>query len=170
MIHTMALPGNPRGRAFRCGCSGSEAGRRRAIGVVAALQFSAGRPCRWCDAGTPKADQKAGADGTETETAPVTVPASVAETVAVSGTVSVSASVAGAALHRGVPGLTLCRHRPPGNATRPAQCHAGQPSRQNDPVHLHQLGRRPPLARSAWSQNLQSPSARPRCSGDAGPP
>jgi len=33
----MALPGNPRGSTFRCGFTGSGGGRRRAIGVVAAL-------------------------------------------------------------------------------------------------------------------------------------
>ena len=38
-------------------------GRRRAIGVVAVLQSSLSRPRRWCDAGSPKADQKAGASG-----------------------------------------------------------------------------------------------------------
>jgi len=59
----MALPGNPRGKTFRCGCSGSEADRRRAIGVVAVLQSSAARPRRWCDAGPPKADQKVGPPG-----------------------------------------------------------------------------------------------------------
>jgi len=60
---TMPMPGNPRGRAFRCGCSPHEVGRRRAIGVVAVLQSSPSRPRRWCDAGTPEADQKAGAPG-----------------------------------------------------------------------------------------------------------
>ena len=57
------MPGNPRGRAFRCICSGSGGGRRRAIGVVAVLQSSPARPRRWCDAGPPKADQKAGTPG-----------------------------------------------------------------------------------------------------------
>ena len=64
-IHTMALPGNPRGRAFRCDCAGSEAGSRRAIGVVAVLQSSLSRPRRWCDAGSPQADQKARAPGSQ---------------------------------------------------------------------------------------------------------
>jgi hypothetical protein len=43
-------------------CSGYEGGRRRAIGVVAAPQSSPERPRRWCDAGAPKAAQKAGAE------------------------------------------------------------------------------------------------------------
>ena len=62
-IHTMALPGNPRGRAFRYISPGCDAGRRRIIGAVAILQLSTARPRRWCDAGSPEADQKAGAPG-----------------------------------------------------------------------------------------------------------
>jgi len=62
----MALPGNPRGRAIRCICSGDEAGRRRAIGVVAALSRRprATTPMvrRW-SASEMEADQKAGAPG-----------------------------------------------------------------------------------------------------------
>ena len=42
-IHTMALPGNPRGGSIRCSCSGDEGGRRRPIGVVAVLQSSPAR-------------------------------------------------------------------------------------------------------------------------------
>ena len=45
--------GNPRGRRHRCGSPGNEAGRRRAIGGVAALQSSLARPRRWCDAREP---------------------------------------------------------------------------------------------------------------------
>jgi len=62
-IHTMALPGNPRGRTIRCICTSSEGGRRRAIGVVAVPQSALARPRRWRDAGMPKAAQKAGASG-----------------------------------------------------------------------------------------------------------
>ena len=64
----MALPGNPRGRAFRCASPGDQAGRRRAIGVVAVLSATPARPRRWCDAGTPDrpASQKAGAPGRRT--------------------------------------------------------------------------------------------------------
>jgi len=40
----MALPGNPRGGSIRCSCSGDDGGR-------------------WCDAGTPEANQKAGVPG-----------------------------------------------------------------------------------------------------------
>ena len=47
-------------------------------------------------------------------------------------------------LHRGVPGLILCRPGPTGSALRPAQCHAGQPSRWIAPVQLFRLRRRPP--------------------------
>ncbi len=48
-------------------CSGHEAGRRRAIGGVAALPATSARPRRWCDAGPPgrqcvTAAQKAGAE------------------------------------------------------------------------------------------------------------
>ena len=62
-IHTMALPGNPRGKEFQCTSSGSEGGRRRDIGAVAVLSATPARPRRWCDAGPPQADQKAGAPG-----------------------------------------------------------------------------------------------------------
>ena len=58
------LGGQPRATASRCGSPGNELGRRRAIGVVAVLQLSAARPRRWCDAGPPEADQKAGDEGT----------------------------------------------------------------------------------------------------------
>ncbi len=64
---TMALPGSP-GERDEVSCSGAEGGRRRAIGVVAAFPVSLARPRRWCDAGPPKADQKAGAGSTGTET------------------------------------------------------------------------------------------------------
>ena len=57
------MPGNPRGRPLRCISPSNEAGRRRAIGVVATPQSSTARPRRWCDAGSPSADQKAGAPG-----------------------------------------------------------------------------------------------------------
>ena len=68
---------------------------------------------------------------------PVQVPVSVSVSAAVSLSVAVGATrYAGNTAHRGVPGLTLCRHRPPGNAPRPAQCHAGQPSRRDDPGRL----------------------------------
>ena len=50
----------------------------------------------------------------------------------------------GYGLHRGVPGLTLCRYRRSDCASRPAQCHTGQPSRQNVPVRLCRFGSRPP--------------------------
>ncbi len=64
---TMALPGSPGERDAVC-FPGYEAGRRRAIGVVAALPASHARPRRWCDAGSPgrqcvTAAQKAGDEG-----------------------------------------------------------------------------------------------------------
>ena len=43
-IHTMALPGNPRGESRRCSSPGNEAGRRRAISVIAAPQSPFSRP------------------------------------------------------------------------------------------------------------------------------
>jgi len=52
-LHTMPMPGNPRGRAIRCICSGSEGGRRRASSVVADLPASHARPRCSCDAGIP---------------------------------------------------------------------------------------------------------------------
>jgi len=74
-IHTMALPGNPRGRTIRCICASSEVGRRRAIGGVAVLQLFTERPRRWCDVGPPEADQKAGVPGSRTaRTLSATVP------------------------------------------------------------------------------------------------
>jgi len=54
----MALPGNPRGQAFRCTSPGNEAGRRRTIGVVATVHSSTVRPRRWCDAGPPGATRR----------------------------------------------------------------------------------------------------------------
>ena len=60
---TMPMPGNPRGGPTRCICSNSEGGCRRTIGAVATLQSPRSRPRRWCDAGPPEADQKAGAPG-----------------------------------------------------------------------------------------------------------
>ncbi len=64
-------------------------------------------------------------------------------------TVPVPAPVAttehpGNTAHQGVPGLTLCRHRPPGSAPRPAQCHTGQPTRQSVPVRPSKRRGRPP--------------------------
>ncbi len=64
---TMALPGSP-GELDAVCSPGYEAGRRRTIGVVAALPASHARPRRWCDAGAPgrigvTAAQKAGAEG-----------------------------------------------------------------------------------------------------------
>ncbi len=61
---TKCGPGSPGERDAVC-CSGYEAGRRRAIGVVAALPASLARPRRWCDAGPLRrqsvtAAQKAG--------------------------------------------------------------------------------------------------------------
>ena len=56
-------PGNPRGETIQFTSPGNQAGRRRAIGVVAVLQSSFARPRRWCDAGSPKAAQKAGVPG-----------------------------------------------------------------------------------------------------------
>ncbi len=58
---TMALPGNPRGRTIRCTSSGYEGGRRRAISVVAVLSICLRATMLIRDAGSPKADQKAGA-------------------------------------------------------------------------------------------------------------
>ena len=49
-LRTNVGPGSPGERDAVC-CSGYEAGRRRAIGVVAALQSTHERPRRWCDAG-----------------------------------------------------------------------------------------------------------------------
>jgi len=46
----MSMPGSP-GERDAVGCSGFETGRRRAIGVVAALPATSARPRRWCDAG-----------------------------------------------------------------------------------------------------------------------
>jgi len=57
----MALPGSLGGRD-EISFSGNEGGRLRAIGVSAALPVTPARPRRWCDAGPPKADQKAGAE------------------------------------------------------------------------------------------------------------
>ena len=57
-IHTMALPGNPRGRAYQCISTSFEAGRRRAISVVAVLSRRprATTPMvrRWAAAGGPE--------------------------------------------------------------------------------------------------------------------
>ena len=63
MIHTMALPGNPRGRAFRCVFPGSGAGRRSRDqrGRSPSSNHRATTMIR--DAGPPQADQKAGAPG-----------------------------------------------------------------------------------------------------------
>ncbi len=60
-------PGSP-GRRDAVRSPGYEAGRRRAIGVVAALPSTHARPRRWCDAGPPgrnsvPAAQKAGDEG-----------------------------------------------------------------------------------------------------------
>jgi len=65
------MPGNPRGRKSRSVRSHSEGGRRRTIGGVAVFQSSTARPRRWCDAGPPEADHKAGAPGSKTYNAPV---------------------------------------------------------------------------------------------------
>ncbi len=61
------IPGSP-GERLEVSSPGYEAGRRRAIGVVAALPSTHARPRRWCDAGTPgrnsvTAAQKAGDEG-----------------------------------------------------------------------------------------------------------
>jgi len=64
-LRTMFNRATPRGTPFQCTPPRHEAGRRSAIGVVAVLQSSLSRPRRWCDAGTPKADQKAGAPGSQ---------------------------------------------------------------------------------------------------------
>ena len=63
MIHTMALPGNPRGSTFRCGYSSSEGGRRSRDqrGRSPSNFHRATTLIR--DAGPPKADQKAGVRG-----------------------------------------------------------------------------------------------------------
>jgi len=57
-----AVPGS-RGERNENICPGEEGDRRRAIGVVAALPVTPARPRRWCDAGPPLADQKAGDEG-----------------------------------------------------------------------------------------------------------
>ena len=66
-IHTMAMPGSL-GKRDEKTSSGSEGGRRRTIGGVAAFLAPHARPRRWCDAGPlgrqcVTADQKAGAEG-----------------------------------------------------------------------------------------------------------
>ena len=60
-------PGSP-GERLEVSSPGHEVGRRRAIGVVAALPSTHARPRRWCDAGPPgrnsvTAAQKAGDEG-----------------------------------------------------------------------------------------------------------
>jgi len=59
-IHTMALPGNPRGKTFRCGCPGFKGGRRRARSVVADLPASTARPRCSGDAGSPGRHRRLG--------------------------------------------------------------------------------------------------------------
>ncbi len=61
--------------------STSEGGRRRGIGVVATLQSPFSRPRRWCDAGSPEADQKAGAEGNLSSRARIRPSSAVAVTV-----------------------------------------------------------------------------------------
>jgi hypothetical protein len=63
-LQHIVLPGNPRG-ALSAWLFRLEAGRRRAIGVVAAVPVSSSRPRRWCDAGKPAANQKAGVAGVQ---------------------------------------------------------------------------------------------------------
>ncbi len=63
---TKCGPGSPGERDAVCS-TGYEAGRRRAIGGVAALPATSARPRRWCDAGAPgrqsvTAAQKAGVE------------------------------------------------------------------------------------------------------------
>ena len=67
-LHTMPYLA-PSAKTLFSLCSGSVAGRRRAIGVVAALQSTHKRPRRWCDAGQlgrqcVTTAQKAGAERT----------------------------------------------------------------------------------------------------------
>jgi len=52
-LRTTTIPGNPRGRPFRCISTSFDAGRRRNIGAVAVLQSPSSRPRRWGDAGPP---------------------------------------------------------------------------------------------------------------------
>ena len=49
-LRTMPMPGSPPGAPSRCPSSRIEVGRRRSIGVVAALPLTLARPRRWGDA------------------------------------------------------------------------------------------------------------------------
>ncbi len=55
--------GHSTGRPLNTGCSSSVGGRRRTGSVVAAFPVTTERPRCPCDAGTPEAAQKAGAEG-----------------------------------------------------------------------------------------------------------
>ncbi len=65
-------------------------------------------------------------------------------------------------------GFDIVPERPPGIASRNAQCHTGLP-REARSILVLPVQRQAAGAPSAWSQPFNPPPTRPCCSGDAGP-
>jgi len=103
------------GSAYRVGCPGSDGGRRSLEQRGRELSGSIDRPRCSSDAGTPKAAQKAGDEGSVSVTVAVAVAVAVtvAVTAAESATETVAESVAGAATETAVPAWS-----PPGCSLR----------------------------------------------------
>ncbi len=132
---------------------GHEVGRRRAIGVVAALPATSARPRRWCDAGPPgrqsvTASQKAGVKDR--------VRGSVRNQGQSSGSDRSRPGPAEIRVHRGA-GFDIVPERPPGFAALPAQCHAGLPRGARCGLLFRPRGRPPALEQRGRSPSIHHP-------------
>jgi hypothetical protein len=148
--------GQPRATTSRCTSPRHEGGRRRAIGGVAVFQSATARPRRWCDAGPPRADQKAAVTGSHGNGASIPRVPVRHTTSRIRDSYRCETEGAGVWRPPGVPSLTLFLMRLRSATRDPNNVKGGNhgqpPSGAPVPATREAAG-----VPSAWSQSFNSP-------------